>query len=108
MRRLVIFVAVAVFVLLFPLRVTAETPPPQANTEEQEAFLHEFDNVCSRTQDAMMLTKVELKDLVLRCDALVTKLPKLDETRRKVYARRLEQCRGLFAYVLESKKNSKD
>jgi len=56
----------------------------------------------------MLLTKDELKDLVGRCDALVPRLPKLDETRRKVYARRLEQCRGLFAYVLDSKKNSKD
>ena len=108
MRRLVIFVSVLACVLLWPPRVAAQTPAPPANTADQEAFLHEFDQVCSRTQDAMLLTKDELKDLVGRCDALVPRLPKLDETRRKVYARRLEQCRGLFAYVLDSKKNSKD
>lgn len=74
----------------------------------QEQFVREFDSVCSRTQDAMLLTTDELKDSVQRCDALLPQLQKLDETRRKVYARRLEQCRGLFAYVLETKKNAKN
>ncbi|HVP65492.1 MAG TPA: hypothetical protein VMT82_11400 [candidate division Zixibacteria bacterium] len=108
MRKLVLFVSVIACVLLWPPRVEAQTQAPPTNTAEQETFLHEFDDVCSRTQDSMLLTKEQLKDLMRRCDALVTKLPKLDETRRKVYARRLEQCRGLFAYVLDSKKNSND
>jgi hypothetical protein len=108
MRVLLIFVLVLACVLLFPTRVAAQAQPPQTNSAEQEAFLHEFDDVCSRTQDSMLLSKDELKELVRRCDALVPKLAKLDETRRKVYARRLEQCRGLFAYVLDSKKNSND
>jgi hypothetical protein len=80
----------------------AESKP--SDTAVQEQFLHDFDSVCSRTQDAMLLTTDELKDSVRRCDALAPQLPKLDETRRKVYARRLEQCRGLFAYVLDTKK----
>ncbi|HEX8926729.1 MAG TPA: hypothetical protein VF786_13105 [Terriglobales bacterium] len=109
MRRLLIFVSVLSCVLFWPPRVAAQSAPPaQTNTAEQEVFLHEFDEVCSRTQDSMLLSKNELKDLVRRCDALVPKLPKLDESRRKVYARRLEQCRGLFAYVLDTKKNSND
>jgi hypothetical protein len=96
-------------VLLWPPHVAAQADPAgQTNSAEQEVFLHEFDDVCSRTQDSMLLTKDELKDLVRRCDALVPKLTKLDETRRKVYTRRLEQCRGLFSYVLDTKKNSND
>lgn len=121
MRKLAIFVSVLACVFLWPLRAEAQSPPQaQANTAsphqakggpagdpaEQQAFLREFDDVCSRTQDAMLLTKEELKDLMRRCDALVPKLTKLDETQRKVYKRRLEQCRGLFAYVLDTKKDS--
>ncbi len=65
----------------------------------------EFDDVCSKTQDSMTFTVDELRTLVKRCDALEPQLQKLDETRKAVYLRRLQQCRGLYAYVLESKKN---
>lgn len=67
----------------------------------------EFDDVCSKTQDAMTFTAEELEALIRRCDALEPKIEKLDETRRKIYLKRLRQCRGLYAYVLESKKNEK-
>jgi hypothetical protein len=107
MKKLAIFVSLVACAFLWPLQVEAQSAPQtQANTAEQQAFQHEFDDVCARTQDAMLLTKDELKDLMRRCDALVPKLTKLDETQRKVYKRRLEQCRGLFAYVLDTKKDS--
>jgi len=121
MRKLAIFVSLLACGFLWPLRAEgqsasqtqANTAPPHqtkgglaADPAEQQAFQHEFDDVCGRTQDAMLLTKDELKDLMRRCDALVPKLTKLDETQRKVYKRRLEQCRGLFAYVLDTKKDS--
>lgn len=72
-----------------------------------EAWQKEFEDVCSKTQDAMIFSVEELKTLVQRCDALEPKIEKLDETRRKVYLKRLRQCRGLFAYVLESKAKAK-
>jgi len=119
MRKLAIFVSVLACLLAWPPRLAAQSQPQaQANTApphrdkldgdpaEQQAFQREFDDVCSRTQDAMLLNKDELKDLVRRCDALVPKLTKLNETQRKVYKRRLEQCGGLFAYVLDTKKDS--
>jgi hypothetical protein len=106
MRKLAIFVSVLACVLAWPRLSAQSQPQAQANAAEQQAFLREFDDICSRTQDAMLLTRDELKDLVRRCDALVPKLTKLDETRRKVYKRRLEQCRGLYAYVLDTKKDS--
>ena len=63
--------------------------------------------MCSKTTDAMSLSIDELKSLIQRCDTLEPKIEKLDDTRRKVYLRRLKQCRGLYAYVLESKNNDK-
>jgi hypothetical protein len=45
----------------------------------------------------------ELKSLVLRCDALRSLIEKLDEPQRKVTLRRLQMCRDLYAFVLETK-----
>jgi len=80
--------------------VLQATPAPQT-------WQSEFDEVCSKTQDAMTFSEEELAALIVRCDVLLPQLEKLDETRRKVYTARLRMCRGLYAYVLESKKNAK-
>jgi len=73
----------------------------------QEAWQAEFDDICSRSQNAMTFSQQELADLIQRCDVLMPKIEKLDETRKKVYMGRLRMCRGLYAYVLESKENQK-
>jgi len=80
----------------------SSAPPP---ADSAEAWQKEFDDICSKTQDAMTFSIDELKSLVKRCDVLAPRLEKLDETRKKVYQRRLRQCQGLFAYVLESKQS---
>ena len=64
----------------------------------------EFDAVCSKTQDAMTLPDDELRDLIRRCDALKPRVEALDDSRRKVYGKRLQLCRDLYAFVLESRK----
>ena len=69
------------------------------------AWHKEFDDICSRTEQAMSLSMEQLTRLIERCDALQPKIDRLDETQRKVFSGRLHQCRGLYAYVLESKQN---
>jgi hypothetical protein len=110
MRQKKWIAAFALLALSMPGTVAARAPQEetkQENTKQEttkaEPWLQEFDQVCGKTQDAMSLTVDELKSLVMRCDTLEPKIEKLDETRRKVYQRRLKQCRGLYAYVLESK-----
>src|SRR6185369_13383100 len=61
---------------------------------KQETWQQEFDAVCSKTTDAMSLSIDELKSLIQRCDTLEPKIEKLDDTRRKVYLRRLKQWRS--------------
>jgi hypothetical protein len=78
----------------------------QANPA-QETWRKEFNDVCSKTQDAMTFSEEELTELIRRCDALLPQIEKLDETRKKVYLGRLRMCRGLYAYVLDSKRNAK-
>ena len=77
-------------------------PSPQSSVAT-ENWQKEFEDVCSKTQDAMVFSEDQLKSLIARCDAIEPQIKKLDETRMKVYLKRLRQCRGLFAYVLESK-----
>jgi hypothetical protein len=76
-------------------------------TQSVEPWQREFDEICGPTHDAMTFTPDELASLIARCDALLPKLQKLDDTRRKVFTNRLQMCRGLYAYVLESKKSEK-
>ena len=64
----------------------------------------EFDAVCSKTQDAMTLPEDQLQDLIRRCDALKPTVEALDDSRRKVYGKRLQLCRDLYAFVLEARK----
>lgn len=72
-----------------------------------EAWQKEFDDICSKTQDAMSFSEDELASLIQRCDALLPQIQKLDDTQKKVYTGRIRMCRGLYAYVLDSKKNEK-
>jgi hypothetical protein len=87
----------------------AGAPPSPASQAEpaKESWQKEFDAVCAKTQDAMTLSQEELTELIRRCDALVPQIEKLDDSRRKVYLGRLQKCRGLYAYVLDAKKNEK-
>jgi len=55
----------------------------------------------------MTLSVEELTALLQRCDALLPEIEKLDDTRKKVFGGRLQRCRGLYVYVLDSKKNEK-
>jgi len=69
----------------------------------QEDWKSEFEDVCSKTQDAMTYSTDELKNLIARCDKLKPLIDKLDESPRKVYLRRLQLCKDLFVFVLGSK-----
>ena len=77
-----------------------------ARARAEDGWLSEFEAVCSRTQDAMTLTDDELRGLIVRCDALRPKIATLDESRRKVYSKRLQLCRDLYDFVLKSRGGS--
>jgi hypothetical protein len=74
-----------------------------AQAPAADGWRREFDEVCARTQDAMVLSTEELKSLVGRCDRLRPTLEGLAESERKVWVKRLAGCRNLYAYVLEAR-----
>ena len=69
----------------------------------QEDWRKEFDEICSKTEDAMAFSVEELRSRVDRCDALKLLIEKLDEPERKVSLKRLQMCRDFYAYALEMK-----
>lgn len=68
-----------------------------------EPWKVEFDAVCGQTDNAADMTVEELKKALERCDALKPNIEALEATPRKVYLKRLQMCRNLFAYLLEGK-----
>lgn len=75
------------------------------NAYALDDWMKEFDDVCSKTQDALAFTADELKNYLERCDALKPIMEKLDEPQRTVNLRRLKMCRGLYSFVLEQKEH---
>lgn len=75
----------------------------QAPAAAKEEWRKEFEEVCARTQDAMALSSEELRSLVARCDQLKPVIDRLDESRRKVFAKRLRDCRAVYQFVLDSR-----
>ncbi len=110
-RAKIVVVLLLMFMGLVGLCDVRAIDGPQSSASQadpaKESWRKEFDDVCSKTQDAMTFSQAELKDLIRRCDALLPQIEKLDESRKKVYLGRLQKCRGLYAYVLDAKKNEK-
>ncbi len=71
------------------------------------AWKTEFEEVCAKTPDSMVLPLEELRLLVARCDKLAPLLDALEESERKVYSRRLQACRALYAFVIETREKEK-
>jgi len=69
----------------------------------EDAWRTEFDALCGQSENSMNMTVAELKGVLGRCDTLKEQIEKLEATPRKVYLRRLQMCRNLLEYMLESR-----
>jgi len=100
----IIFLLLVTAVIVALPQLAEKTPfTGAAAAFAQGDWKSEFEDVCSKTQDAMTFSKEELNELVARCDKLKPLIEKLDESQRKVYLKRLQLCRNLFVFVLGSK-----
>ena len=106
-----IFVAGVLFAGLAGLpgvRAIGQSAPSTSQpASAREPWQIEFESVCSTTQKALSFSQEELAALIRRCDLLLPQMEKLEGTQKKVYMGRLRGCRGVYDYVLESKKNEK-
>ncbi|GAW67234.1 hypothetical protein GPEL0_01r2951 [Geoanaerobacter pelophilus] len=70
-----------------------------------ESWQETFDKTCSRSNEAMSLSVEELRALVESCNALEKVIEKQEPSVRKVYLKRLQLCKNLYAYMLEYRQN---
>lgn len=98
MKRFVLFICIT---LAVAGGTQLSAPGPVAAAEE--TWKIEFDRVCGQTDNAADMSVEELKKALARCDALKPQIESLEATPRKVYLKRLQMCRNLFAYLLEGK-----
>jgi hypothetical protein len=106
--KVLTFIAAVVLVggpFLPPLSLLEQGTFSSGVASAEEGWRKEFDEVCSKTQDAMLFPPEELRKLVGRCDALKAVIEKLDESQRRVTLRRLQMCRELYQFVLETKES---
>lgn len=68
-----------------------------------EAWKTEFEQICGQTDNAMNMSVAELSRSLERCDLLKQQIEQLEATPRKIYLKRLQMCRNLFAYMLENR-----
>ena len=69
----------------------------------EDAWRTDFDAACAQSNDAMALSKSELKKMIEQCDRLQKIIEAQEETVRKVFLKRLQLCKNLYVFVLESK-----
>jgi hypothetical protein len=106
MKKLIIVPAVlaAVITCIVPAFPGASGLPGASGiAHAQDDWKKEFEELCAKTQDSAEIPSDELKKLVDRCDRLKPRIEKLDETQQKVYLRRLQMCRDLYVFVLDSR-----
>lgn len=68
-----------------------------------ESWKPDFERVCGQTDNAADMTIEELKKSLEKCDALKSRIEELESTPRKIYLKRLQMCRNLFQFMLDSK-----
>ena len=99
-RRWALAAALGAFVSLAGPALPAQA---QGQAAPAQDWKKEFEEICAKTQDSMALPLEELRSLVARSDRLKPQIEKLDESQRKVYLRRLQVCRDLYQFVIESR-----
>ena len=69
----------------------------------EDVWRTDFDAACAQSDESMALSVPELKKAIEQCDRVQKKIEAQEETVRKVYLKRLQMCRNLFVFVLETR-----
>ncbi len=67
-----------------------------------------FDEICSKVQGADSLSQQEIEELIKESDKILPEIQTSGDPGRKVYITRLKRCRGVYEFMLDTKKNPAD
>lgn len=65
-----------------------------------------FEDVCSKVDASQTMSIKELESLIQQADKLLPEIQKSEDPAKKIYLKRLKNCRSIFEFSIESKKNS--
>ena len=98
----IVLAAACSFILLSPVGGQDATSLAGV-AQAQDDWRTEFDELCGKTQETETLSVEDLKKYISECDKLKLKIEKQDETIQKVYLKRLQMCRDLFVFMIDTK-----
>ncbi len=70
-----------------------------------EAWQAAFEEICSKVDASGSLSAKELSALVERADKLAPEIQASNDPAKKVYLRRLKNCRAMYEFMIETNKN---
>jgi hypothetical protein len=96
---LVLFIAISVFsgVLANPASIVTSAHAAD------ESWKTEFEKICGQTDNAADMSIEDLKKSLEKCDALKVRIEALEATPRKIYLKRLQMCRNLLQFMIDSR-----
>ncbi len=71
-----------------------------------EAWQAAFEDICSKVDTSGSLSAKELSTLVERADKLAPEIQASSDPSKKVYLRRLKNCRAMYEFMIETKTKS--
>lgn len=65
-----------------------------------------FEEICSKVDVSQTMSIKELEVLIEQSDKLAPEIQKSDDPAKKLYLKRLKNCRSLFEFSIDAKKNA--
>jgi hypothetical protein len=100
-NKLMIDRMIVVMALMFFLALALLSAPSIAGSWKES-----FDEICSKAQVADSLSVNELSTLIERSNKLMPEIQAAEDPSKKIYIHRLNKCKALFEFMIESKKGS--
>lgn len=75
--------------------------------DEEDAWKKEFNELCGHSNESMTLPAERLNYLIERCNKLISKIDAADNPRKKVYLFRIQKCRDLYQFIIDSIKEER-
>lgn len=85
----------------FTLVLACATAAPAAETWKDT-----FEDVCSKVDASQTMSIKELEALIERADKLAPEIQKSDDPAKKIYLKRLKNCRSIFEFSIDAKMSS--
>jgi hypothetical protein len=71
-----------------------------------ETWKETFEDVCSKVDASQTMGIKELETLIERADKLQPEIQRSEDPAKKIYLKRLKNCRSIFEFTIDSKKST--